>query len=41
MVVDGYCRYIPSARAIPEHIEAWAYPSDHHVRRVDAQGYVR
>lgn len=33
--------YRPSARAFPEHIAAWEYPSDHHVRRVDAQGYVK
>ena len=33
--------YRPSSRAFPEHIPAWAYPADHHVRRVDAQGYVK
>lgn len=33
--------YRPSSRAFPEQIAAWEYPADHHVRRVDAQGYVK
>jgi transposase InsO family protein len=33
--------YQPSVRAFPERIAAWEYPADHHVRRVDAQGYVK
>jgi putative transposase len=33
--------YAPSPRGFPETIRAWAYPADHHVRRVDANGYVK
>lgn len=33
--------YEPSPRAFPEEIRAWAYPADHHARRVDVKGYVK
>lgn len=33
--------YVPSPRVFPEAIRAWIYPADHHVRRVDASGYVK
>jgi len=33
--------YEPSPRAFPEAIPPWAYPADHHVRRVAVNGYIK
>jgi putative transposase len=33
--------YQPSARCYPETLAGWTYPADHHVRRVNAHGYVK
>jgi len=31
----------PSPRAFPAEIRDWAYPADHHARRVDVKGYIK
>jgi len=31
----------PSARPFPAVLHPWEYPADHHVRRVDAKGYIK
>ena len=33
--------FAPSPRQYPEQIAAWAYPADHHVRRVSAKGTIK
>lgn len=32
--------YVRSPRAYPEQITPWDYPADHHLRRVNRQGYI-
>jgi transposase InsO family protein len=33
--------FVPSARQYPDQIAEWAYPADHHARKVSAKGYIK